>query len=228
MKIKIGKYPRWIGPYQIADMIFFWQKKHEDCKWANHAHKFGTWLATNKNGDSSWLMKLCNWIQSKNKRQIYVHIDKYDTWSMDVTLALIALPMLKQLNETKHGAPNVDDEDVPDNLKSTSALPKENEWDTDSNHFQRWDWVLQEMIYAFECKTMDDWEAQFCTGSTTEMISTPTGNQILNPLTNKMEDTYSIEFVGDYECDWDARMDAQKRISNGFRLFGKYYEALWD
>ncbi len=44
---------------------------------------------------------------------------------MDYTLSHIVVPMLKQLKETKHGAPFVDDEDVPEELKSTSAPPKE-------------------------------------------------------------------------------------------------------
>jgi hypothetical protein len=58
--------------------------------------------------------------------------------------------MLKQLKETKHGAPFVDDEDVPEELKSTSAPPKKDDWDVDDNHFKRWDYVMDEMIYAFE------------------------------------------------------------------------------
>jgi hypothetical protein len=46
----------------------------------------------------------------------YVKIDKWDTWSMDHTLAQIVLPMLKQLQATKHGSPLVEDEDVPEGL----------------------------------------------------------------------------------------------------------------
>jgi hypothetical protein len=122
---------------------------------------------------------------------IEVHIDKYDTWSMDHTLAPIILPMLKQLQETKHGAPLVDDEDVPEELKSTSAPTKENDWDTDDNWHKRWDWVLDEMIYAFDCKANKD------------------------DVIMRFENTKEID-------------KEQERISNGFRLFGKYYEALWD
>jgi glutamate-1-semialdehyde aminotransferase len=58
--------------------------------------------------------------------------------------------MLKQLKENKHGAPFTDDEDVPEHLRSTTAEPKENEWDTDSNHFLRWDWIMDEMITGFK------------------------------------------------------------------------------
>jgi acetylornithine/succinyldiaminopimelate/putrescine aminotransferase len=43
--------------------------------------------------------------------------------------------MLKQLQETKHGAPLVDDEDVPEHLRSTTAPPRENEWDVDGNQY---------------------------------------------------------------------------------------------
>ena len=72
---------------------------------------------------------------AKQKKEI--RIDRQDTWNMAETLADIILPMLKQLKETKHGAPFVDDEDVPEELKSTSAPTKENDWDTDDNHFKR-------------------------------------------------------------------------------------------
>jgi len=124
---------------------------------------------------------------------VEVQIDHWDTWSMDHTLSYIVLPMLRQLKETKHGAPNVDDEDVPEQLRSTSAHPKKNEWDTDEFHFDRWDWALDEMIYAFDCKANKD-------------------------------DVYMRFDVNDR----DGMNKEQERISNGFRLFGKYYEALWD
>ena len=100
----------------------------------------------------------------KGKQKISVKIDPWDTWSMDHTLGIIILPMLKQLKETTHGAPFVDDEDVPEELKSTSAPPKENEYDTDANHFKRWDWALDEMIFAFEHKVDDSWEEEFRSG----------------------------------------------------------------
>ena len=77
----------------------------------------------------------------KGEQKISVHIDPWDTWSMDRTLALIVHPMLKQLHKTNHGAPCTDDDDVPEHLRSTNAKPKKNDWDTDSNHFKRWNWT---------------------------------------------------------------------------------------
>ena len=132
-----------------------------------------------------------NYTDDGEDQVVEVQIDPWDTWSMDYTLAPIILPMLRQLKETKHGAPNVDDDDVPEQLRSTSAPFKDNEWDTDMFHFDRWDWVLDEMIYAFDCKANKD-------------------------------DVY-MRFEDNEEMQIE-----QERISNGFRLFGKYYENLWD
>lgn len=95
-------------------------------------------------------------IKNKN-RKIIIRIDPQDVWNVDNTLAYIILPILKKLKESKHGSPFVDDEDVPDELKSTSAEPKENTWDIDSNHHKRWAYVLDEMIFAFEAE-VNHWE----------------------------------------------------------------------
>ena len=137
-----------------------------------------------------WLDRLFGW---NPEQKVSVRIDDHDTWSMDHTLAHIVLPMLVQLKRTHHGAPFTDDEDVPEELRSTSAPPKEKEWDTDDNHFKRWDWILDEMIWAFNQKCRDDW-------------------------------------MDDYDYSW-ASVEAivhQERMTNGFKLFGKYYESLWD
>ena len=214
MKAVIGPYKSWIGPYQIADAVFFWQEKHSDtCVWADRAHRFGHWLSENRDGSDSTLLKVCQWIESKRNRQVYVRIDNYDTWSMDHTLAYIILPMLKQLKATKHGSPNIDDEDVPSPLRSTAPGARdrcENDWDTDEHFFTRWDYVLDEMIWAFEQKVDDNSEDKFYDHG--EDIP---GEDIMARIDRMKVD--------------DAGLKAHiERKRNGFRLFGKYYEALWD
>ena len=77
----------------------------------------------------------------EGEREIQVRIHDYDTYSMDHTLSLIIVPMLKQLKATTHGAPNIALEDVPEELHG------------DEEFFERWDWVLDEMIYAFEMES---------------------------------------------------------------------------
>jgi hypothetical protein len=156
---------------------------------------------------------------SSKEQKISVRIDKWDTWSMDHTLAHIVTPMLKQLRDTKHGAPYTDDADVPEELRKSAAPPTEHEWDTDDNHFKRWDWILDEMIFAFESK-LTDWDEQFWkVKPELDFTEYPEDEgQMTKPVRWKVE--------GD--CDWEARDVYQARITNGFRLFGKYYESLWD
>ena len=212
MHVKIGPYKSWIGPYQIADKIFWWQDKYSDeCPWADRAHRLGHWLAEKADGSPTLLTKLCEAVELKRTRQVYVRIDKYDTWGMDHTLSYMIVPMLRQLQATKQGAPMVDDGDVPEHLKASAAEPKENEWDTDSNHFLRWDWVLGEMIWAFEQKLADDTgDSQFYTHA--EPIP---GEDFMDTVSRMKVDDVGLR-------KWHARK------ANGFRLFGKYYEALWD
>lgn len=216
MKVNIGPYKSWTGPYQIANALCFWVPETADeygCKskpeWV---HNFGTWLAGTE-PKYSLLMRLCCWIESKRHRKISVRIDAWDTWSMDSTLGLIVLPMLKQLKATKHGAAFVDDADVPQELQSTAPGARDGcefEWESDKNFFKRWDYVLDEMIWAFEQKTNDEAESQFF----------DCGETI--PDENVMESIKRVKIDEAGLQAWNARK------SNGFRLFGKYYENLWD
>lgn len=239
MKVYIGPYTNWFGPYQLAEKLMFWVPKEQDehgfPQKPDRVHKFGEWLAhgsiepepevgdifeLNRERHNTWIYKLLLWLDKGKKRKIKVRIDRWDTWSMDNTLAHIILPMLKQLDATKHGAPNVDDEDVPEHLRSTAAreltAEEKNHYAPDEHHFARWDWVLKEMMFAFESEIDDSWEEQFHTGE---------GSLAFKKLENGMSEMVTI---GERKYDFEGRKEYQKRISNGFRLFGKYYQALWD
>ena len=89
----------------------------------------------------------------KNRAETVV-IDNYDTWNMDVTLAYIIVPMLKRLKEVKQGAPFVDNEDVSDELRASDEdlHTHSKNGETDEHYFDRWDYVMDEMIFAFESK----------------------------------------------------------------------------
>ena len=244
MKIYIGPYKNWFGPYQLAELLCFWVKdvkdKYDLPRKPDWVHNFGEWLAhgsvlpeptrdnprsliRDEDRPTTWLYRLLLWIDKHRKRRIYIKIDNYDTWGMDSTLSMIILPMLKQLQATKHGSPFVDDEDVPDELKSTSALPKENEWDTDSNHHLRWDWVMNEMIWAFE-QLNTDWEAQYHTGNYDLRSVACEWDENGKPKMYPMEDgpNHTAQF------DQEGHKKHNERIQRGLILFGKYYRGLWD
>jgi hypothetical protein len=145
---------------------------------------------------------------------------------MDNTLSPIILPMLKQLRETKHGSPFVDLEDVPEHLRTTGTQEYENQFvfdfykedktydDDYPDIHARWEWVLDEMIWAFEQKADDDAEGQFFDHSECGDDKFPWDND--------------SNYQSKLKVDWVGLKSWQKRKENGFRLFGKYYEALWD
>jgi len=220
MKIYISNYRNhWISPYTIIENIFFWTDWSkcgrnkgviEDKDYVDHPEWVERW-AKRIEPISTAIRVVLDFIHPRIQ---YVKIDRWDTWSMDHTLAHIILPMLKQLDKEKHGAPYTNDEDVPEYLRSHMAQPKENEWDTDSLHFMRWDWILAEMIWAFEQEIKDDDEAEFFDHS-------ECGDE-------KFPWDKDGQYVSKVKVDREGLEAHQKRKANGFRLFGKYYQNLWD
>ena len=204
MKVYISKYrDHWLSPYTILEKVHFWKD------WENISYET-PWVKRWSDILEPFCKALNKILDIVHPKIDYVKIDGWDTWSMDNTLSIIILPMLKQLHATKHGAPSVDDCDVPMELWSTSAPPTANSWDTDDNHFKRWDWVLTEMIWAFEQEVNPDADDQFFDHSSVD-------NSL--PLMSQ---------IGQTKYDHEGHKVWQDRKSNGFRLFGKYYEALWD
>lgn len=208
MKIFLGNYNDYIGPYQLAQKLLFWkdknssqvndlghflkhgyvlseeEKKEEDERNFSSFFTFIDFLENENKKPSTKLNDFCEWVYSKLKRIEFVHIDKYDTWNMDHSLAKIIHPMLLKLKETKQGSPNVDLEDVPEYLRpSDSQYNYYEEGKLDVYFHDRWDYVVDTMIYAFNAisKQLDE------------------GDDYYEPET----------------------------IKEGLRLFGKYYQDLW-
>jgi len=223
MKVYISNYRHhWISPYTILEKVCFWEKdkdvfydledtgKGRYVKWVNFLNPICVAI-----------QKFLDFVHPKIN---YVKIDYYDTWSMDQTLSPIILPMLKQLQKDKHGAPFVEDEDVPEELRSTSAPAKENEWDTDDNHFKRWEWALEQMIWSFEQLCDEDNDAQFHTGvHSTRSVACAwdeNGKATMYEMVKNDDDTAHFDIEG-YKAH-------HEKIQIGLTLFGKYYRNLWD
>jgi hypothetical protein len=171
----------------LAEKILFWKDKDDDAVFA-----FGELL-----DKYTPIARIAQWFYGKRKAKI--RIDPYDTWSMDHTLGLIIVPMLKQLKATKHGSPSVSDADVPEDLRSPMGYLATEDYDVDDNYHKRWDWVMDEMIWAFE-QTIDD----------------SSENQFFD---------YSVK---PYVYDKEGHVKHSERIQRGTILFGKYYQGLWD
>ena len=209
MKVNIGKYRhRWVS--YVHDR--YMDNKYGRWGWEDNNTRFELFLEKVEDG-LQWIYNhtINLIIDRRSGQKIKVRIDKHDTWSMDHTLAPIILPMLKQLKESKHGSPMVDMKDVPKELRATKKQLDVygKNGDVDPKFFDRWDWVMDEMIWAFEQKCRDDWSADY-----------------YGPW---IENTDGKTFGGHFEWTNDeGRKAHQERMSNGFRLFGKYYENLWD
>lgn len=237
MKVNIGKYKSWFGPYQLAELICFWVPETKDefggpqkPEWV---HKFGEWLAhgsIQKQSDigeivrwtddrpATKLYRFLTWIHNLRSRKISVKIESHDVWSLDTTLALIILPALRKLQTSKQGAPIVDDDDVPEHIRSTAAPSKANEWDVDGFHFERWDWVLDEIVWTFEQILDDNADMKFVSGNCDirwKKLENDCSEMVFGP-----EHTQVTDHEG--QANWT------KRKQNGLRLFGKYYESLWS
>lgn len=227
MKIYKSTYrSHWVSPYVILEKIYFWREIGYDEPIIDKL--------------SDLLNPFCvawqKFLDFVHPRINYVKIDHWDTWSMDSTLADIILPMLKQLKETKHGSPLVDLEDVPEELRmggyesGSSQMQFEFE---DREHYEkiswgitecRWDWILDEMIFAFEHLADDTWEDAFSSGEL----------DIKHVPCEWYEDgkpkLYETEYGPNhtYKLDYEGLRKVYDRMDNGFKLFGKYYRGLWD
>ncbi len=238
MKVKIGKYKNWFGPYQLADMICFWVKDVKDeygvprkPEWVDTfgdflAHGFhrkekrgDVWSLTLSERPTTWLYDLLVWIDSKRERKVEIRIDPWDTWNMDTTLSPIILPMLKQLRKTKHGSPGtmLAFNNTSNSKQMCFDFYKDGDdlaWDV--GHSQ-WEEIMDKMIWSFE-QLNTDWEAQFHTGKMdTLFVKREDG---LFSMEKGAKDTHKFDFEG------HAKHDA--RIQEGLELFGKYYRNLWD
>jgi hypothetical protein len=76
------------------------------------------------------------------------------------------------------------------------------------------------MIWAFEQLNDDGWEDQYWT-TKPEIDWSDTGD-------GSDETTRELKWKVPGECDWEGRQKHQDRIDNGLRLFGKYFQTLWD
>ena len=215
MKIYTNK-PRdhWVSPYRICEKVCFWREIDYDEPWVRKTNKVLEPVCT------LWM----NFLDIIHPKVNYIQIDRWDSWSLEHTLSPIILPLLKQLKETKHGSPFIDNEDVPKKLwdkglksnRGTYGNPDIHKINDklDKNFHNRFDYILNEMIWTFEQLSMDDHEGQFYTHMT---------------KTKGWESDEDIDkSIRDIKVDRKGLEAHNARIENGLRLFGRYYRSLWD
>lgn len=216
MKVKLGPYIYRFTTHALEDLwyktrygkITRWEMEDEDMD------KYDRWFEKVSDKIQDVLNATVNKIQDRRKRKQYVKIDYYDVWGADHTLALIILPTLKLLKEKKHGSPYVDPEDVPEELRPTEEAGPDNGY-SDNTHHERWEWVLDEMIWAFEQIVDEDSEDQFFDHSESRQYESDNPDDVMGSISK-------------VKIDMERLKAHNARVTRGTTLFGKYYRALWD
>lgn len=199
MKVYIGNYVNNISIYSIEHILEFFCILERDREWIV------------KKLEGTKLDKFLEWVNTKQQRKISIKTHKYDHWNAYETIAMIALPILKNLRLHKQGSPYISDDDVPERLKSINAPLSNTEDYVDSLFFERYDWVLGEVIWALEQITID-YESQYW---------------IERPII-EYSDSNQVEWLCKGLFDEIGYKQHQKRIDNGLLLMGKYFQTFWD
>jgi hypothetical protein len=144
------------------------------------------------------LEKLANWL---NKRKVKVKIHGYDSWNADHTIALIAIPILKQLMENKHGIPASAFTDEDEMMTDPGYEAAKDRWN--NNTFRHIIWSLEQV--ASDENIIDDFWIHKIDGFAAVIDGGNPG-------------TYN----------WDARLAYDEKVREGLRLFGEHFQSLWD
>jgi hypothetical protein len=175
-------------------------------------------------------IKLGPYPRSNNRRKISIHIDDYDCWNLDVTLAQIILPSLLLLKKNKQGVPNsfaqVGGEDWDQQECFDFYREDLNEWQDKA--MQQWDVVLDKIIWSFYQIAYVDWEQKYHHGDI--LLGRKKIKDSINPVTGNTEEMTQLVDLNPEEHFFDKiGYDLHvERIQEGLELFGKHYRDFWD
>jgi hypothetical protein len=220
MRVKIGPYKNWFGPYQFADLLQYVGVSEDTC------YKIGERIP-------AWPFLFIEKI--KPKRTVKVHVDKYDIWSADHTLAAVIGPVLRAMIGKKQGVPGNMLPDEYNVLVSSKEFWKE---DTDGplhrkanmmldEASEKWESLLEHMAWSFEEYNKDDWDEQYWSGELGDWKVEETSEIAVDPVTEKKETVSRSLNFGNRTCDWDARQKHWEKMHDGIKLFGEHFPSLW-
>lgn len=132
----------------------------------------------------------------KEGKVLALEVGNSDTWSLYSTLAPLLAASLEKFIENCNGFP-VEFEECPEN----------------------WQKVLQEMLFAFQKLSEDDWTKEFCSGEMDISIEKVPGSDYYQSVKGPNH-TFSF--------DSEKAKKVEERIQRGLNYFGRYYQELWD
>ena len=147
-------------------------------------------------------------------RKIDIQIHDYDIWSMDHTLSLIILPMLKKIKTAKDGVPGAMFTEAENQAwnKGKKAADLALKRAT-----ARWQKILDDMIWSFQ-EIHDHRSGDI--GQFLKDNGKPRKEK-------RLEDGGLMILETGKTLDRRAYNKYEKRIQHGLDLFAKYYRNLW-
>lgn len=146
MKINFGPYPHSCIRSKLFTKFSSKRNPFEEAetKWQHFLEKLDNFLNRN-------ILHHFDFLFSNRERKMEIRVDDYDVWSADYTLASIIVPVLKKLKEKKNGIPFILQEDVPSHIGVNC----------DGYSEEAWNWILDEMIWAFEFSIKEKDDSEF-------------------------------------------------------------------
>ena len=152
-----------------------------------------------------------------DKRNISIHIDGYDTWGLDHTLAVIIYPALIQLRDTMPGIPA----DFTSDFDYSPQYSFDFYEDTSNDEFEKrvemWRETMNKMIWAFREIAEGDYEEKYHHGDP-------------QYSTDVTQDGYVKLVKQNHEAwvDYEGIKAHEEKIDEGLMLFAKYFRNLWE
>lgn len=154
------------------------------------------------------------WGLIKCERKTDVKIDRWDCWSLDYTLAMIIHPALVDFKSRMNSTPFIDINDIPEDLREEFNMTES------SYNSEAWDWVLDEMIWAFGTFQDTDWDKE-CYSGESDLVTVP--------IEIREKTLYEIKGGPNhtFKLDTEKLAKLKNRRQHGINLFAKYFTSLW-
>lgn len=153
----------------------------------------------------------------ERKRVVKIKLDSWDSYDATATIAMIVVPILKDLKEKKRGTPvsMYPEDHVCWKLETESEEEYQAREKAAGDAAEKlWDEILDKMIFAFESYINTDWEDKFW---------------IVHPELdwNEQEAEKPLKWKVEGQFDREGYDAYKEKIQEGLQLFAKHYGSLW-
>lgn len=154
---------------------------------------------------------------------IKIDITYSDCFNLDGTLGRVIVAALEAFKLQEYAGFTVEEQDLPEHLRYEEPVMINGSYTerglmgTDPLRQERFEWVINEMIFAFKSCYSGEGEDFW--------IDDPNYDPNADFLIDNEEGSLTIN--SQLDIDQEKQAAYNKRIQNGLNMFSKYYKALW-